>query len=298
MIFGVSSDYEQQIREAGICVDGQPVIDDLTSAPIQGDLVERNLCPGCGWPESDTIIREAFDSPALRKFFERQYEGRADTESLGGFSYHVVRCRACALAYQRTIPGGDLLHEIYEEWIPPSEKERLHRRYDLDHYGYLAEQVQFVVQHFGSNPYSIRVFDFGMGWGEWASMARAFGCQVTGSELSPARIQHARSIGIEVIDWNEVPNRKFHFINTEQVFEHLLEPLATLMPLVGALEDNGILRSIAASALCHQRMLFQSRLWSMSIASSMGRSLPWPGGLVCARFGRAFGSFSIARRAG
>jgi 2-polyprenyl-3-methyl-5-hydroxy-6-metoxy-1,4-benzoquinol methylase len=134
------------------------------------------------------------------------------------------------------------LGEIYEQWIPPSEKERLHQRYRLDDYRYWAEQVQFLVEQLRLDPYEVRVLDFGMGWCEWASMARAFGCRVAGTELSPARAEHARSIGIEVIDWSDIPKRKFHFINTEQVFEHLIEPVETLRHLATALDGGGILK--------------------------------------------------------
>ena len=208
----------------------------------QDSVVERRHCPSCSSTAFNVIVREPFDSPGLKTHFERQYEGRADLGSLKGYSYELVRCRDCGLGYQRTVPSSHLLHQIYEHWIPPSEKERLQQQYDLDDFRYWAEQVQFLVQHLRRSPHSIRVFDFGLGWSEWASMARAFGCQVAGAELSPARIQHARSLGIEVIEWNDIPKRRFHFINTEQVFEHLLEPLETLKHLASGLETGGILK--------------------------------------------------------
>jgi 2-polyprenyl-3-methyl-5-hydroxy-6-metoxy-1,4-benzoquinol methylase len=88
----------------------------------------------------------------------------------------------------------------------------------------------------------VRVLDFGLGWSEWANMARAFGCHVVGSELSPARIEYARSIGIEIVEWHEIPKQRFHFINTEQVFEHLVDPLDTLKHLASALEDEGLIK--------------------------------------------------------
>ena len=213
----------------------------MTDQP-QDTVVERDHCPSCSSTAFNVIVREPFESPALRTYFDEHYEGRADLAPLKGFNYELVRCRNCGLGYQRTIPGKDLLHQIYEHWIPPSEKERLQRQYSLEDFRYWAEQVQFLVQHLRISPHSIRIFDFGLGWSEWAIMARAFGCRVAGSELSSARVQHARSIGIEVIEWNEIPNRRFHFINTEQVFEHLLAPLDTLKQLVSGLEPGGVLK--------------------------------------------------------
>jgi hypothetical protein len=51
-------------------------------------------------------------------------------------------------------------HDLQEHWIPPSEKERLHRNYDLGDFYFLAAQVQFLIQHLRRAPHSIRVFDF------------------------------------------------------------------------------------------------------------------------------------------
>jgi SAM-dependent methyltransferase len=208
----------------------------------QGAIAYRDRCPSCGAVPYCLITREPFDSGALRLFFENHYEGRANIASLKGYEYELVRCVACGLAYQRSVPAGDLISEIYEEWIPPRERERLHELYTLNDFCYWAEQVQFVVQHFNMPPHALRILDFGMGWAEWALMAKAFGCQVAGSELSAARLQHARSIGIETLTWDQLPGRKFHFINTEQVFEHLLEPALVLKHLARSLDDGGILK--------------------------------------------------------
>ena len=79
-----------------------------------------------------------------------------------------------------------------------------------------------MLQHFNLPPWQLEVMDFGFGWAEWARVAHSFGCNVFGAELSEARVDYARSIGIMVIDWDEIANRRFHFINTEQIFERLM----------------------------------------------------------------------------
>jgi 2-polyprenyl-3-methyl-5-hydroxy-6-metoxy-1,4-benzoquinol methylase len=210
--------------------------------PEFGQLRERQSCPCCGSGKFQTLLKESYDSQGLLDFFRRHYNGLADISSLSATFYHLVRCIDCQLAFQRTIPGDALVNEIYEEWIPASERERLHRERSIDDYRYWSEQIHFFVQHLGKNPYDIRVLDFGMGWAEWASMARAYGCTVAGAELSQNRIDHARSIGIHVVSWDEIPTQPFHFINTEQVFEHLTEPLAVLQHLASALAENGVIR--------------------------------------------------------
>jgi SAM-dependent methyltransferase len=86
-------------------------------------------------------------------------------------------------------------------------------------------------------------------------MAAAFGVRAYGSELSQARIDHARRHGIEVIGWDDIPSHQFHFINTEQVFEHIPDPAGTLRHLLTALRPEGLIRiSVPDGAGIRQRL--------------------------------------------
>src|SRR5690606_16985924 len=115
------------------------------------------------------------------------------------------------------VPGPELLQTLYDQWISPSPPVRDHKRRGLESYRLLSQEVQFVIEHFRKPPASLDVLDFGMGWGTWSRMALAFGCNVSGSELSVVRQQYARSMGVNVLQWDQLPGRDFHFINTEQV---------------------------------------------------------------------------------
>jgi Methyltransferase domain len=210
-----------------------------TSTPI---LEERAACPGCGHDTAGVLLRERYDSAPIDSFLRQQYEGRARLGQLSGCFYELVRCERCELAYQRTVPGPGLLGELYDEWIPSSERERLARLRDVYVPDYWAQQIHFIIEHLGLKPCDVTMLDFGMGWAEWASMARAYGCEVYGSELSVERIRYAHSIGIPTLDWAQIGQRAFHYINTEQVFEHLLEPLQVLRHLAGALAPRGVIK--------------------------------------------------------
>ncbi len=182
------------------------------------------------------------DGPALTKYLEDHYAGRARLEALQGVSYDLVRCQGCALVYQRTVPKDALLTEVYDHWIPSSERQRLRERYDLDSYRYLSEQVDYLIQLTGLAPWRLDLLDFGLGWSEWARMAAADGCNVVGTELSTIRQAHAKEIGIGIIDSGDLGTSRFDYINTEQVFEHLIDPRAILFALASALKPGGILK--------------------------------------------------------
>jgi SAM-dependent methyltransferase len=68
------------------------------------------------------------------------------------------------------------------------------------------------------------------------------GCEVYGHENSPLRIAHAEQRGIRVLSWNDLPDHCIDFINSEQVFEHLADPLGALKHLTSALAPGGILK--------------------------------------------------------
>jgi 2-polyprenyl-3-methyl-5-hydroxy-6-metoxy-1,4-benzoquinol methylase len=230
----------------------------------------RERCPSCGAGAPAILLREPFDSAAITAFLQRQYAGRAQLGQLGGHSYELVRCNSCELAYQRTIPGRQLVQELYDEWIPGSERDRLQQERDVYDPSYWAQQVHFVIEHLRLRPVDIKVLDFGMGWGEWASMARAFGCEVYGSELSPERLNYAHSIGIPTLDWKEISSQRFHFINTEQVFEHLVEPLDILKHLAGSLTDYGLIKiSVPDARTALRRVSRGGNFGSLSAATIM-----------------------------
>ena len=187
-------------------------------------------------------MRHPYDAPPIRNFLETNYSGPVDLVPLIGTTFAVDRCNACGLVFQKAIPSESLLADIYDRWISVSSRERVRQTRQLADYRYLAGQVEFLIQFFKVKPCQLSLFDFGLGWAEWAAMARGYGCQVAGAELSRERVEYARSIGITMIDWEDIPNHKFHYINTEQVFEHLVDPRKTLELLARALHDKGLIK--------------------------------------------------------
>lgn len=84
----------------------------------------------------------------------------------------------------------------------------------------------------------MEVLDFGMGWGSLCFQFKSLGVNARGAELSVPRIQNATKNGIEVLSWEEIFLNKFHFITTDDVFEHLSNPLKSLEHLVNSLLPN------------------------------------------------------------
>jgi 2-polyprenyl-3-methyl-5-hydroxy-6-metoxy-1,4-benzoquinol methylase len=199
---------------------------------------KRLTCPVCETRGNTTVVDLAFDVNPIRGYLIAFYGGAIDPDALAAGRYTLVDCSSCGLLYQRDVPGDQLLSKLYDDATGVDRNAgRQHPGFDARRgYAIQVEQMMkyFSVQH-------VEVLDYGMGWGTWLQMAQAFGCRAVGAELSSARVDAALP-GIEVVPADDLPRSQFHFVNTEQVFEHLIEPRETAKRLVASLRPGGILR--------------------------------------------------------
>ena len=205
----------------------------------------RERCPACEATESTEIYSRGFLDPPIRDYLVDFYkdQGGVDFDYLRPGRYVLDECRECGLIYQRLILNDTGMQKLYDEWIDGQiVRETVVKHKKLEYYAELAAEVQAVVRYLGREPRDLKLLDFGMGWGEWCLMAKAHSCEVFGAELSDVRIQHAQAALIQVISWDEIRSRRFDFINTEQVFEHIPYPLQTLKALGESLAPGGLIR--------------------------------------------------------
>ncbi len=187
--------------------------------------------------------------PPLRQALESRYGrmgGAPEFEYLEPATYVLTECLTCDLLFQKHVPNDALTRRIWERWLDPEGPFAAfvtQRR--LDSYAGYAQEVMTVLAYFDASPKRrrpLRFFDFGMGWGLWCRMARAFGVDAYGSEILESRIAYARAQGVTVISWEEIPSHAFDVINADNVFEHLVQPLATLSYLRAALAPGGLMK--------------------------------------------------------
>ncbi len=205
----------------------------------------RERCPACNSTILKELYRKPYDKPPISEYLESFYslQGDMKVEYLKDANFDLCECENCCLIFQKEVPNDYFMKVIYEKWLDPKKAFRQHKENDdLDLYGYYAHEISTIIAYLHKVPSKLSFFDFGMGWGKWALMAKGFGCESYGSELSKERVEHAKSNGIKVVTWDEIPEHKFDFINTEQVFEHIPNPLDTLIHLKKSLKPDGILK--------------------------------------------------------
>ncbi|WP_121357803.1 class I SAM-dependent methyltransferase [Flavisolibacter nicotianae] len=205
----------------------------------------RTNCPCCHAGSFRTLYESVLDSSPIKDYLNDFYspQGGVEFAYLKDAVYRLCECTSCQAIFQQEIPNDTLLEKLYEEWLDPQLALLRHQKQDgLAYHRQHAEEIMQVIALLGKPPAQLHFLDFGMGWGQWALMAKAFGCTAYGTELSRERIAHARANGIHVITWEQLPRPQFDFINTEQVFEHLAAPLDTLRYISRGLKPGGLLK--------------------------------------------------------
>lgn len=215
------------------------------NAMVTTYFIKRSACPVCHSTRFETIYSCGFLESPIRDYLDAFFPpvGYYEPQYLTNAQFAIVECYACGLIFQEEIPNDFLSSKLYEEWIDPQKTYEKHdKEDDLARFAQYAQEVMMLIAYFQTRPSQLKFFDFGMGWAKWSRMAKAFGCDSYGSELSKVRIENATSQGLKVISWSEIPDHSFDFINANQVFEHLSEPLETLNHLKQALKPHGLIK--------------------------------------------------------
>jgi len=229
---------------------------------MESDIVFvcRPFCELCGGERQHVLLSKSFTDPSILQFLEQYYKGRIPRSILPSTPFEIVRCEQCGFLSQRWILNENGLRVLYSEWIDAdvSHAKKTFAGAEVT-LGYVRE-VMTIGAFFRRPAPEIHVLDYGMGWGGWAKTAKTFGYDVSGIELSEERRQHARSLGIPVMDMKTLPQGHFDFINAEQVFEHVSKPREVLSSLSHSLAVGGVIR-IAVPNATKELHALQHRDW-------------------------------------
>jgi len=203
-------------------------------------FLTRDACPQCGaTAPSAFLIEIAFDDPTMQQYLNQYYGGRVP--ALDGV-YSLVQCPTCGGLYQLHILDDAGMDALYEDWIAAKASFLKKDKASLTVRTGYARQVRQFIHAVNLPPHQINLLDFGMGWGTWLMMARGFGLQVMGLEVSPSRVAYAEKNGLPTTSHETITAEQFHAINAEQVFEHLANPRIVMQSCFNWLKPKGVLR--------------------------------------------------------
>jgi 2-polyprenyl-3-methyl-5-hydroxy-6-metoxy-1,4-benzoquinol methylase len=240
---------------------------------------KRYECPVCSSSLHREIVRSPFTEPDIQGYLQRAY-GESITQYyslIEASDYSLLQCQECELIFQESIPSTSFMEELYNSGLG-NLNASLPQNYALNYYALYSQDVLQVIAFLNKSPGDIKILDFGMGWGRWALMAKAFGCDVYGIELSQHRLDFAQTNGIKALNWEALDRAQvqFDFINTDQVFEHLAQPFDVLIQLSKVLKPNGTIKICVPNSFGIKYRL-QQMDWSASKGSikSLNPVAPW-----------------------
>lgn len=206
-------------------------------------FIDRPGCELCGSTHADRLLSRSMTEPEVWEFLAAYYQGRIDKSQLEGACYEILRCQDCGFAWQGQVLRPEAMKRLYGEWISAEESLDKKRKGSAELFRAYAAQAQRIAALTRKPPHENDVLDYGMGWGYWCRMAQAFGYRVVGFEVDEQRVAHARGLGIQVVAvLPPALDGAFDYINAEQVFEHITQPLQKARELAGALRRGGVLR--------------------------------------------------------
>ncbi len=208
-------------------------------------FTERNRCPACHDGQVCSRYETAFADGGIG-IFVRSYYG-IDPETLSGQPYHLSECAACGLVFQKYIGDDRLLSALYTHWVSePEDPERDIATYRADIAAIRltrdAHEIMAASSFLGIPLARLRTLDYGMGWALWARISQGLGCASFGTDLAEPRMEFARRHGVTAVTDAEIADLQFDFINTEQVFEHVPQPLDLLRRLSKSLTPGGVIK--------------------------------------------------------
>lgn len=209
----------------------------------KGNFICRPNCAICGNDKKTVLFSKPFTTPVVWEFLEKYYGGNIDKDDLNKGVYEIAKCTGCGFIWQVYILNDEFMEKLYRDWISPDDSLNKKRHADIALYSGYAREMNVLACLLSKKPYEVDVLDYGMGWGYWCLMAKAFGYNVSGFEINRDKMDFARSNGISVLEnVRDIRLGKWDFINTMQVFEHLPDPKEILEILTGSLKKGGIIR--------------------------------------------------------
>ena len=166
-------------------------------------------------------------------------------DSVAGFE--VIECQSCGFNHVIPIPTLEELGRVYREDYYATEKPLYLERYREDLSWW---ESQYAVRYQAFETYlpttRRRIVDIGSGPGFFLRVGRQRGWRTLGLEPSRQAAQHARELGLEIVEEfltteNAASFGTFDVVHMYNVLEHVPTPRALLGAASGLLEPGGVL---------------------------------------------------------
>jgi SAM-dependent methyltransferase len=206
-------------------------------------MIGRDSCPACGAVGARLVADLPYDAPPISTYLTEFYPSlpREHFGPLTAARYRLAECPACGCIYQNPVPDDDFMASFYRLGLYGEGRPAPGpiQPYQVEHQ---LRELMMAMRFRQPVVPRATVLDFGTGDGGWALLAAAAGLKTNACDLSPHAFARLRLAGVVCHPSDALPENTFDFINTEQVFEHLRDPLGVIRHLARALRFEGVLK--------------------------------------------------------
>ena len=182
----------------------------------------------------------------------REWEShRGDIQdSKNGFD--VIDCEACRFKHVVPIPTSEELNQFYERKFYETQSDYFQQHRDrLDWWNFVnAERYERLEGLLSGKPGTI--LDIGSGPGFFLQLGRERGWDVLGVEPGSQAVEHARNLGVKVIQgsWCHIKPEQlgtFDVVHVGWAMEHLPDPKAFVKACARLVKPDGVLCAVVAN---------------------------------------------------
>ena len=220
----------------------------------------RDECPICFQNKYNVLLSENTNQGFLKKYLNWRFP-KFNTDNY--FLCIIVECKNCKLIFHK-----NYLNDYHFNKYPKLTDSNFHKykkflkkKKDKRIYGIYKKNINLIFNILGKN-INANILDFGSGWGDWIKSSNSFGFNTYGAEIDTFKLKYLNKNKLTLIDFDKIdPNLKFDFINTEQVFEHLENPVYFIKKFSKILKHNGLVRISVPNGIKVKKNLNNNDNW-------------------------------------
>jgi len=206
---------------------------------VKNALVKRYECPFCNSLNFRQIYKKKFLSNNIKSFLKKHLNN-FPLHILKNKNFVVAECEKCSGIFQEYILNDTYNKLFYEKYVPHDVAFNKKQK-SKDYFNKVYNYEMFLIKKYFKNENKINVLEIGAGWGFWSLHIKKNNLDVAAVEISKTRRNFMKKNKIKTFRSLDLVKKKFHFIFSDQTFEHLSNPLDTLRKVSKLLKKGGII---------------------------------------------------------